>query len=207
MNLSRQKNSGTTLKTFNSEAEIVDLLDNIYQMLPAEYRQNTDFVTEIQLVDNRRFTEYRKRYIDAVFTSWVRDNGDRIVFEFTKGSLLESKASDCCFRRGYLDLCYEQVPNFKFFIFVAEDIKSEAREICRRVTENNDVGIQVTASTYEMFVFKLFDHYTKWARHRESKVKAFNVAQRIYEVVPFWLGEAWLENQYDMIYQRWQRLS
>lgn len=202
-NLSPQKNFGTTSKTFESEVEIVDLLSNIYQTLPEQYRESTNFATEIHLQDTRIFTEYRNRYIDAVFTTWTRVDGGCIVFEFTKGCLLETKASDCCFRRGYLDLCYEQVPNFNFFIFVAEDIKPEARFLCKRVTESNKVGVKVSTTTYNYFVIKLFEHYIDWAVKRERKTEAFQTAQKIYQLVPFWLGDDWLENQFDKIYKLW----
>lgn len=119
-------------------------------------------------------------------------NGDTVLTEFKKGKITLNILNDCIYTRGYLQLSYEQVPNFKIFVFVGEEIDKSCKELCAKISQNEH-DIKVVAITYPDYLKSMFERYVKWALTRKiPKALIWKQAVISQEFVSVWLSDEWL---------------
>ena len=184
-----------------TEEELRSHVENFYSQLPSEYIDSTNKCSELRLIDNRPFTEFKQRYLDAALISTSNNKKETIVIEFKRSIITTEIIKDCGWYRGYLELCLAQVPNFKWFVFVGQSVNKDAVKICKTISDKNDEGIRLEAITYEKFIASVFNSYLLSESERKTKKsELFKIACSCQEVIPFWLGDNWLDEMGTKIF-------
>lgn len=170
-----------------SEAQLRAYVDKFYSCLPNSFIDRLDINDELRLEDTRIFKNFDNRYLDSSFT---KSNGSIAVIEFKKGILTPELINECGFTRGYFQLCYEQIPNFNHFIFVAEEINNESNLLIERLVTTSSAKIKIEGLTYPNFLKRMFGTYQDWETNKAEIIKN---AVAVMKVLPSnWLDDQWL---------------
>ena len=182
-----------------SEQELRCYVDRFFECFSSEYLAASQRVKELRLTDNRWYSSANNRYIDEVQKS-VSSNGSVVLTEFKKGLLTKVILNECIYVRGYLELSFNQVPGFTSFVFVGESVDSAARDLCKKIS-NNEHGIKIVSANYQEYLKQMFAKYIKWSIARSiPKALIWKQAVLCHQQTPFWLGEDWLISLEKVIY-------
>lgn len=188
------KNTQNAMKTAFSgsralyEAELREMVDNFTYEFSPEYQDVLNINQEFFLNDTRPFRNADTRRLDSLF---MTPNGVCVV-EFKRGVLTETEVTECGFGRGYFQLCYEQIPNFSNFLFVAEEIKP-ALGICRSIKTPKNVSVKCV--TYSTLILIHLHEYMVWSKaNREPLATTMqNVLDAKKHIPDTWLTESQLK--------------
>lgn len=170
-----------------SEAELRGYVDKFYECLPTKFVTQLQINDELRLQDTRMFRNFDNRYLDSSFT---KSDGSTAIIEFKKGILTPELINECGFTRGYFQLCFEQIPRFTHFIFIAEEINYESSELFKKLKKMNPANVKIEGLIYQDFLKRMFGTYQDWEQNKAEVIKN---AVTIMKVLPNnWLDDTWL---------------
>lgn len=170
------------------EDELREMVDNFTCEFSLEYQDVLNINHEFFLKDTRPFRTADTRRLDSLFMT----SGGVCVVEFKRGLLTENDVIECGFGRGYFQLCYEQIPNFNKFLFIAENVTQTKILFEKIKTPDN---ISVSCINYSQYINIHLNKYMVWSKaNREPLATTMqNVLDAKKHIPDTWLTESQLK--------------